>query len=220
MSIFEVGGCIRSKILGTKPKDIDYAVEVSSYKEMRDVVSKGYDIVYEKPEFYTLKAKIRGTKECLDFTMCRKDGTYSDGRRPDDVIPGTILEDLARRDFTMNAIAKIDDKYVDPYNGISDIKNKIIRCVGSIDRITEDSLRMLRAIRFHITLGFNIHEDILEYLKDNKNIVLLDNISKERIIIEINKCFNHDTLKTLRFLTQYPLLEEYLFNIIKLKATM
>src|SRR5579859_2576372 len=146
-NFYLVGGYVRDKILGIPSKDLDYSVEAASYEEMRQsIIDRGGTILLETPNFFTIRARIG--KEVSDYVLCRKDGAYSDSRHPDSVEHGTLHDDLARRDFTMNAIAiDSDGNYIDPFNGISDIKNKLIRCVGNAqDRFDEDALRMLRAI--------------------------------------------------------------------------
>src|SRR6478735_1674813 len=156
---YQVGGCVRDSLLGVESKDIDFSVEAPSYEAMREAViercgGNPESIKVDKPEFATIRAidpKLGG----VDFVLCRKDGAYSDGRRPDSVEMGTLLDDLARRDFTVNAIARADDgSLIDPFNGQADLKLRLLRCVGGVDRLREDSLRMLRAFRFAITKGF------------------------------------------------------------------
>ena len=221
MLIYLVGGAMRDKIMGKTSHDIDYVVEAESYLHMKSYLKENFTILYEKPEFLTIRVKDNDQK-CVDYVLARKDGLYRDGRHPDDVTMGTIEDDLSRRDFRMNAIAqKLDGTIVDPYHGMKDVKNKIIRCVGSTDRLKEDSLRLLRAVRFHITLDFGLDVDIIRCLQDQAYIDLLDHISKERIKEEMTKCFNHNTLQTLNVLNTYSLLKQYLFTkILKLKPML
>lgn len=209
--IYKVGGSVRDAILGVQSKDIDYAIEAPSWEAMRDYITKVGKIYLETPEYFTIRAKLPELGDA-DFVLCRKDGEYTDGRRPDTVQMGTIYDDLARRDFTMNAIAieTSTEEVLDPFNGMEDIQKKIIRCVGSAKkRITEDSLRMLRAIRFAVTKGFEIHEDIDWILK--KDYYLLKNVSEDRVREELLKAFKHDTLRTLKFLEQYSDLTKFIF---------
>ncbi len=102
VKIYLVGGSIRDQLLGLKSKDLDYAVEAGSYEEMRDYIKENGKIFLETPEYLTIRAHLKNG-EPADFVLCRKDGEYSDGRRPDKVTPGTLYDDLARRDFTVNA---------------------------------------------------------------------------------------------------------------------
>ena len=127
----------------------------------------------------------------FEITTYRIDGEYSDGRRPDEVKFTTdIVEDLKRRDFTINAIAYNPNKgFVDPFNGVEDINKKIIRCVGNPnDRFNEDGLRIMRGIRFAAQLGFDIEKETSKAIHENKS--LLDKISKERIQSELCKILN------------------------------
>ena len=153
---YEVGGAVRDEILNLPTNDLDYAVEAESYEAMREaVLERGGEIFLESPEYLTIRAKVPGIGPA-DFVLCRKDGAYSDGRHPDRVEPGTLLDDLARRDFTMNAMAvDIENgKLYDPHDGRKDMEAETIRCVGvAEERFEEDALRILRAIRFAITKG-------------------------------------------------------------------
>jgi len=216
ITAYEVGGCVRDKFLGLDSKDIDYAVEAPSFAAMEEwVLSEGSKIFLNKPEYNTIRAK-HPTLGDVDFVLCRKDGTYSDGRRPDTIEPGDIYDDLARRDFTMNAIAKrIDGSYIDPYNGIDDIGNKIIRCVGSVDRLKEDALRMIRALRFSITKGFKLDPMVMEVMIHEAD--LLTSVSSERIREEMAKCFKFNTLQTLKRLETFQGLRDHIFGKTGLK---
>ena len=123
-----------------------------------------------------------------EVTTYRIDGEYTDNRRPDNVIfTKNIFEDLKRRDFTINAMAYSSQLgFVDPFYGLNDINNKVIRCVGNPnDRFNEDGLRILRAIRFAAQLDFTIDKKTSEAIHNNKH--LLYYISKERIQSELFK---------------------------------
>ena len=212
--IFEVGGCVRDRFLGRKCKDIDYAVEAPSFQAMvQFILDKGGRIFLEKPEYHTVRAKLENVD--ADFVLCRKDGSYSDGRRPDSVAAGTILDDLSRRDFAMNAVALdvAEGTHFDPFEGVKDIEAQLIRCVGRTeDRFSEDSLRMLRAIRFSISLGFKMSEEIQAALHENSLVDKLANVSEERIREELLKCFRVDTLATLELLHRFPKVRNIIFS--------
>lgn len=217
LKFYKVGGCVRDELLGLKSKDIDYAVVASSYEEMKEwVAARGtvFDIPNAEKN-YTIRANVPELGGAVDFVLCRKDGPYSDGRRPDWVKPGTIDDDLARRDFTMNAIAvDKDGNMYDPYGGIEHIKFKLITCVGvAAERFREDSLRMLRALRFCITKGFTIAPDIEECFQNQQLLKLLKNVSTQRIAEELEKMFRTDTLKSMRLFTEiYPALGTTIFG--------
>jgi tRNA nucleotidyltransferase/poly(A) polymerase len=208
--VYAVGGSIRDEILGVPNKDFDFSVEAGSFDIMRDYIkSIGGEIFLETPEFVTIRARVG--KIAADYVLCRKDGTYSDGRRPDNVTIGTIYDDLARRDFTINAIAKDENgNYLDPFGGIADINRKLIRCVGNTyDRISEDYLRLLRAARFSITKGFSISSEI-EVLFVDTNILnhIIYTVSQDRIREELGKMFAYNTLESIHFFGMH-----YLFSM-------
>ena len=168
MQSYLVGGCVRDMYLDKKPHDFDFATNSlpeNTVKILKN--SKSIDNVYMKGiQFGTVIADIGG--EEFEITTFRKDGKY-DGHKPTSVtFSDTIEADLSRRDFTINAMA-IDGRngeLVDIFNGKKDIEARIIRTVGNpIERFTEDPLRILRAIRFAITLNF----DIAEETKKRKN---------------------------------------------------
>ena len=212
--VWQVGGCVRDAIIGARSEDIDYAVEADSFAEMRDYIrSIGGEIFLEKEEFVTIRARVE--REAADYVLCRRDGSYSDGRRPDDVTIGDIMSDLSRRDFTMNAIAMDSEgNYFDPFNGRADIESRIIRCVGSAaERMDEDSLRLVRAIRFSITKGFDIDSHICDMFENAYwSGRICETISQDRIRIEVNKMFAHDTIATIAFFGRYPIMAQACFG--------
>jgi len=213
IKFYKVGGCVRDKFLNRTSHDIDYSVEAPSFNAMSaEIIKKGGTIFNEKEEFLIIRAKYN--KEICDFVMCRKDGIYRDQRRPDTITPGTIVDDLARRDFTINSMAEDEDgNLIDLCNGLEDLQNGIIRCNGSIDRLKEDALRILRAIRFYIVLpNFKLDKNIINALNDSEYVNGLQNVSDERIREELEKCFQHNTLFTIKTLNEYPLVMEQIFN--------
>jgi tRNA nucleotidyltransferase/poly(A) polymerase len=228
-----VGGAVRDKvmheILGTplnSSYDIDIAVEAASYDEMRNhIIATGGDIKQESPQFFTIRAltSYKGQRRPIDYTLCRKEGDYKDGRHPEKVEIGTIEEDLARRDLTINAMA-IDlatDKLIDPYGGREDIQQRVIRCCGDVEtRCDEDYLRVLRILRFSITLGFKITPDTETILYHPRYIQeLFNTVSDERIREEFTKMFKHDTNKTLDALFEYPLIRRQMVKLLWLRPT-
>jgi tRNA nucleotidyltransferase (CCA-adding enzyme) len=224
--IYLVGGAVREIVRGfpDKVKDWDFAVEAESFLHMKKwLEDSGFHIFLETPQYFTIRA--RAPREgftfagmdmagrTFDFALCRTDGEYSDGRRPDDVAVGTIESDLSRRDFTMNAIAMdASGKLVDPFGGQQDILRKEIRCVGSVERLREDSLRMLRALRFSIQLGFSLSPEVSIFLYIASNADLLDNVSEDRIRDELTKMFKCDTCESLYVLNSYDWLSTKIFS--------
>jgi len=205
--LYMVGGYVRDKLLGVKSKDIDYAVVAPSYDDMKaEILRRGGTIFLEKPEYLTIRARLPDIG-AADFVLCRKDGAYIDGRRPEEVQPGGLYDDLRRRDFRMNAIAMNEEgQYIDPFGGREDLKDGVIRCVGKTkDRFTEDYLRMLRAIRFAVTKDMSLSGEIMDCLRSSVYAANLRNVAVERVREEMLKCFRHNTLYTLKLLEAFPL---------------
>ena len=183
-SAYVVGGCVRDSILGRKPNDWDICTSATP-NEMLEIF-KDRKIIETGLQHGTVTVVVNG--EPYEITTFRIDGEYSDNRRPDTVtFTDKLVEDLRRRDFTINAMAYNDTEgLIDPFNGLEDIKYQKIQCVGSAkDRFGEDALRILRAIRFASQLEFvMIPETLYEINQQYKN---LENISIERINSEFCK---------------------------------
>lgn len=212
---YQVGGSVRDALLGIRSKDIDFAIEAPDYPTMLRWIQSQGKVYLEQPEFWTVRAHLPG-KPPADFVLCRKDGQYSDGRRPDSVSVGTLYDDLARRDFTVNAIAYDEetDSYIDPHDGRKDLERRLLRCVGNPrDRFMEDALRMLRAIRFAITKEFALDKTVMACLCDLSLAERLhENVSEERRREELHKCFAHNTPMTLYYLESYPAIQNACFG--------
>lgn len=181
---FVVGGCVRDSIMGKIANDWDMTTSAEPAETLE--VFKDSRTIPTGIKHGTITVLI--DKQPLEITTFRIDGEYTDNRRPDSVnFTRDIENDLSRRDFTVNAMAYNEkDGIVDLFGGMEDIKNKIIRCVGDPDkRFNEDALRIMRAIRFSSTLGFEIEEKTAESIRRNKH--LLKNIAAERIRIELEK---------------------------------
>jgi len=235
MKFWRVGGCNRDEILGIPTKDVDFAVEANSFEEMvKELTRQGFVLHVIKEEFLTVRAGVpkdhplyKETKDA-DFVICRSDSETSDGRRPEFVEPGTILTDLARRDFTVNAIAKDPEtgEWLDPHNGIDDIHTRTLRFVGNpLDRINEDGLRVMRAFRFCVVRGFTMESETLAAVSsfEAERALLSDSVSSERIREELNKMLKHDTVATLKFLHHFlpPFMLNVIFkNNLRLEATL
>ena len=177
-----VGGCLRDCIMSNTPKDWDVAT--SALPEEIKECFKEQRVIETGIAHGTITVVVNSFT--VEVTTYRVDGVYSDNRHPDRVdFTKSITEDLSRRDFTINALAyNPSTGLVDPFNGIKDIKDNIIRCVGNANqRLKEDSLRILRALRFASILSFLIEENTSKAILSNKE--LLQNISKERISKEL-----------------------------------
>ena len=228
--LFEVGGCVRDRILGIPTKDIDFSVEAESFDAMREfLLVNGYTIFVETPHFLTIRAHFpkdhpEHGRTTADFVLCRQDGASLDGRRPESVTPGTIFDDLARRDFTVNAMAIALDtgEFLDPHNGRSDLDMMMLRFVGDPhERIREDALRILRAVRFMVTKGFKPTPDTWRAMGELSSAELLVSVSTERIKEELEKCFRRDTILTMQLLDELDLFEPLFSRAgIRLTTTM
>ncbi len=177
-----VGGCVRDLILKRKPKDWDITTNANPEQIQALFVKTFYEnqygtvgIVNEETTDETLKV--------IEVTPYRIETTYSDFRHPDKVtFSKNLVDDLKRRDFTINAIAydEENETLVDPYKGQQDIKDKVIRAVGKPEeRFLEDALRILRAVRFASELGFTINMDTKKAMM--LHVKHLESIAKERI---------------------------------------
>ena len=186
---YVVGGCVRDLLRKVKPQDWDITTNAKP-EEIQKIFPKSF--YANKFGTVTVLTKSRDkTLAEVEITTYRIDEKYTDKRHPDKIrFAKTIEEDLARRDFTINAIA-LSDKMVDPFNGQKDLEKKTIRAVGKADdRFNEDALRMLRAVRFACTLDFKIEEKTLKAIQ--KNAPWIQAISKERIRDELIKIFNSE----------------------------
>lgn len=186
--IYLVGGCVRDMLLGTTPKDYDFTVETTP--ENIENILRLYHIPFNamSAKYGTIVARI-GNEE-YEITSTRKEADYVDNRHPEEVIFGvSIEEDLKRRDFTINAMA-MDSKgnIIDSFDGNKcfDLENHLIKTVGNPEtRFKEDPLRIMRALRFSITKGFQLDAPTQKAMVDCKD--MLNNISKERITAELRK---------------------------------
>ncbi len=182
---YAVGGCVRDFILEREPYDWDITTNAKP-EEIQKVFKKS---VYENA-FGTVAINTESENENLkiiEITTYRVEEKYTDKRHPDIVkFTNKIEDDLSRRDFTINAIAYDGKKFIDPFGGQKDIKNKIIRAVGEpYKRFNEDALRLMRATRFATQLNFTIEEETAKAIKENSNDIVA--ISKERIRDELTK---------------------------------
>ena len=192
---FLVGGCVRDLLLRQEPKDWDITT-----KAQPDEIQKIFPDSFYDNRFGTVGVKTEKLR-IIEITTFRAEGEYTDARHPDKIKwAKTLNEDLSRRDFTVNAIAievkseiqnskfKTNPKLIliDPFEGQKDLENKILRTVGDPNkRFAEDALRMMRAARLAIELGFRIEAKTFEAIK--KNSPLIKNIAQERIRDELVK---------------------------------
>ena len=184
-SAYLVGGAVRDMFMKVPPHDWDVATNATP----QDVIKLFKFVVPTGIEHGTVTVHFKGTE--IEVTTFRTEAGYSDGRHPDSInYAATIEEDLARRDFTMNAIAASleDGKVVDPYGGQDDIKNHVIRTVGiAHERFMEDGLRPVRALRFASKLGFSIEKDTYSEIFKEEVQKKAASISIERFRDEFEK---------------------------------
>ena len=205
-----VGGAIRDILLGLKPKDVDFATNLP-YGTLKTLFSE-YTPKETGKSFGVLRIRINN----IDYEIAkfRKD-IYGKEKKVSFV--DDIRNDLARRDFTINAMAYNEvEGIVDLYNGEKDIENKVINFIGNAEeRIIEDPLRVLRAFRFMSRLNFSLSENTIEAIKNQK--FLLKNIPEERITMEFSKLLLGDNIKnTLTLMKDTGVLE---LIILEFKAT-
>ena len=191
---YAVGGCVRDSVMGKEPHDWDICTsalpdETLSCLGMENIIENGI-------KHGTVTVRVDG--ENYEITTFRTDGEYTDNRHPESVtFVRDLREDLSRRDFTVNALAYNKQRGLQDYfEGVGDIENKVIRCVGSPDRrFGEDALRILRALRFSSVLGFDIEKRTSKSI--HKNAYLLKNISKERIMSELIKILEGENVEAV-----------------------
>lgn len=177
-----VGGCVRDAILGKEPDDWDITTSAKP-EEVKALFSRTIDTGLAHGTVTVMFGK-----EGYEVTTYRVDGKYEDHRRPSTVtFTASLIEDMKRRDFTINAMAYNETKgIVDHFDGVGDLKRHMIRCVGNPkERFDEDALRILRAVRFAAQLDFAIDKGTQEAIRNQA--VFLKDISAERIHVELTK---------------------------------
>lgn len=190
---YAVGGCVRDSILGRTPGDWDITTSASPY-QVKQLFAKTIDTGIQHGTVTVMEGK-----EGFEVTTYRIDGEYEDARHPKEVIfTSSLIEDLKRRDFTINAMAYNETEgLIDAFGGLEDIEKKVIRCVGNpVDRFTEDALRMMRAVRFAAQLGFTIEEQTRAAIP--ALALNLAKISAERIQVELVKLLVSDHPEEMR----------------------
>lgn len=203
---FAVGGCVRDAIMGRVPHDWDITTSAKP-EEVKALFKRTIDTGIQHGTVTVLENHIG-----YEVTTYRIDGTYSDGRHPEKVtFTSNLVEDLKRRDFTINAMAYNHRVgIVDAFGGIDDLQQGIIRCVGvATERFTEDALRILRAIRFSAQLDFSIEADTATAI--TALAANLTKISRERIQTELDKLLTSDHPDRITLVNTYGL-GQYIFE--------
>ncbi len=228
--IFEVGGCVRDELLGVQTNDIDFTFVLDDINQTVDegweqmlnhLKSTGFKIFLETKDCFTVRAKFpKGHQHeglVADFVMARKEVGVIPGTRKPVLRLGTLEDDLTRRDFTLNAMAKdLDGNIIDLFDGqLHLILNLLVTPLDPVTTFLDDPLRMIRALRFHITRGFQIHETVWEAIFTPGLIDKLEEVvSQERIQGEVIKMMKHDTVKTLRLFSKIDKAEPRLLEIM------
>ncbi len=217
IKLYQVGGCVRDELLGVKSKDIDYSVVIESKGEPIDIakglellelhlVSSGYTIFLKTPDTFTFRAKNNQTGEIADFVLARHETGYDESSRKPQVVLGTLAQDLARRDFTINAMARDEfGNLIDLFDGQIDLANGILRTpLDPTDTFLDDPLRLFRALRFCVTKKMKLDPSIWSGLT-NPQVYdkLWKVVSADRIREELHKMFSFDSEKSLRLLVEF-----------------
>ena len=209
---FLVGGAVRDMLLNRKAGDFDITTSATP-DEVETLFLKLEFKVLTIGKAFGVVIIIDSLGEEFEVATFRTDGCYGDNRRPNSIEFSSPEEDAKRRDFTINGLFFDGKKIIDFVDGVNDINSKKIRAIGvANDRIKEDSLRMLRAIRFACTLNFSIEEKTFEAIKENASKI--KNISMERIFKELNKIMGSDPVKGLNLLKDSGLLKFVLPEIV------
>ena len=228
--IYEVGGCVRDEIIGVHTNDIDFTFVLDNTNQTIDegwdemlshLKNEGFKIFLETKDCFTVRAKFpKGhVNEGLvaDFVMARKEVGYILGTRKPILELGTLEDDLRRRDFTLNALAKdLDGTIVDLFEGRKHLEEGIlVTPLNPIKTFFDDPLRMIRALRFSITKGFDIDPEVWDAMFEPGLIEHLNKVvSKERIQGEVSKMMKHDTVSTLRLLAKIDKIEPKLLEVM------
>ncbi len=193
-----IGGCVRDFLLDLPSNDIDITTNmpIDKLKELFPFKDNGSN-------YLSITIKYQGTY--FEITHFRKDISYVDHRHPNVEEANNLIDDIKRRDFTINALAfDSDKKILDYYNGISDLKNKLIRAIGDPkERFDEDALRILRALYFSSKLDFDIEKETLDAIIDKSH--LLTHLSNDRIYEYFKKIVSEKNTKGIDYINQYDL---------------
>ncbi len=213
VSLAIVGGFVRDLLLGNPSQDVDFVIFRGDINEFTKVLASRTGSKIGKMNNKTLTTQIRfadGT--FFEFNSTRKEEYQYPSRTPQ-VITGTILDDLFRRDFTINALLLFDDKIIDIFNGKEDLEEGIIQTTRDSETVfKEDYLRMLRAVRFASKLGFTLSERVQIGIR--KNVTNLLDVPKERTLNELKSALKNNPVRTLKLLIDLDILET-MFPLIR-----
>jgi poly(A) polymerase len=209
------GGCVRDMLLGKAPQDYD----ITTSAKAEDIQRIFPDTLAVGAQFGVILVRLEG--ESFEVASFRFDGPYLDGRRPSQVRYGSLEEDIARRDFTINGMIydPLEDRVIDLVEGQRDLAKCVIRAIGNpIDRFEEDRLRMIRAVRFAASLNFAVEPATLAAIQQLAPSVT--QISWERIGDEVTRILTEGGARRgFELLDQIGLLEVLLPEVVALKGT-
>lgn len=227
---YEVGGKIRDEILGLTSKDVDYSVVISGHNPeltadqlftemLMELQTKRFEVFEQRPEAFTIRAmfpKYHQYSGVADFVLSRKEVGYNTESRLPRVEIGTLHDDLLRRDFTVNAIAKDSEgNLIDPFNGQIDITHGILRTPTDAGvSFYNDPLRILRAFRFMVTKSFTLSDEIVDAISLFDPMTFLTKISVDRVRDELTKMLKHSTPRTLDVLFWLRNINPSLYNVL------
>ena len=228
LKLFEVGGCVRDELLGLHTKDIDFTVVLDDTSLTVDegwttlldfLKSEGFKIFLETKDCFTVRAMFpKGHQHeglVADFVLARKEVGVIEGTRKPILELGTLSDDLMRRDFTVNALAKDEDgTIIDEWGGQRALLQKTLRTpLDPMVTLMDDPLRLLRALRFSITKGFRIATPLMDaMLQPGLLVKMKEVVSQERIREEVQKMMQVDTVASLKLLSSVPGLLEVVFS--------
>ncbi|HRX79702.1 MAG: CCA tRNA nucleotidyltransferase [Planctomycetaceae bacterium] len=204
------GGCVRDQLLGCEPKDYDVATSATP-TQIREVFGKRRTLAIGAAfgVITVIGPRVAGQVEVATF---RRDATYSDGRHPDSVAFSNAAEDASRRDFTINGLFydPLSNEVIDYVGGQDDLKKRLVRAIGDAEeRLSEDKLRMLRAVRFATTLGFDVDPETMAAVQRHADELKV--VSVERITAELRRLLQHPNRRRgVELLRRSGLLEQVL----------
>ncbi len=223
IKLYKVGGCVRDELLGVKSKDIDYSVVIEnnsdgnnktnplSVEEGLDLLEKHlganqYHVFLKTPDTFTFRAKHIPTGEIADFVLARHEIGYDQSSRKPHVTLGTLEQDLARRDFTINSMAQDEfGNLIDLFHGQADLETRVLRTpLDPVVTMLDDPLRLFRALRFSITKNLQLDPSLwVAFANPDVYTKLWQVVSAERIREELHKMFSYNTSASLALLVQF-----------------
>jgi len=228
IKLFEVGGCVRDGLLDVHTKDIDFTVVLDDTKQTVDqgwdtmltfLKDQGFKVFLKTKDCFTVRAMFpKGHQHeglVADFVLARKEVGVIEGTRKPILELGTLEDDIFRRDFTVNALAIGEDGLIiDMCKGQQDLRDRVLRTpLEPMTTLMDDPLRLLRALRFSITKGLVMCDELSEAcLQPGLLVKLKEVVSQERMREEVQKMMQHDTIKSLELLSSIPGLLEVVFS--------